>query len=435
MRTLSWRSRVFPLFLIETKATPQKREEGFRQARAYAILQNPERPIPYLWVAAGLRDWYYGLSKAPDCLSIRYQPILKLPEREELVAAFSVPSQLTLSEAAEEIRHIQALLLEGYQLISSGNPKKDWLKFAHWWESFLLNRPYPKDIKSPICRKLERLYSSFEGGVKWAYPFRHLYRKLFQGKGLGQFLTPIEVIEFLAAWADPRPGQRILDPAMGSGGFIEVVAAYLQARYGVRSPALEGALVGWEKEESFLPLARVFCQMLLYKGDGHTFEGKNLQAADAFEEFDSNAPLFDCILTNPPAEELPAEKVEELEKKGFELFGRGRDKSPLTAVAFLEMALRLLKEGGRLGIIVPVGFLSGSDHRMARYRLFSERLTPHALIELPRGFFPKAASAMAILLGEKGKPPPGHKAILIATGARDLGAQLKLLKMLATYAG
>lgn len=367
-------------------------------------------------------------------MSIRYEKISKLPERDELLAAFSIPSQLTLSEIAEEVRHIQALLLEGYQLISAPSPEMAWVKFAQWWESFLLKKPYPTGIKSAVCKKLERLYAAFEGGVRWAYPFRHLYRKLFQGKRIGQFLTPIDVIEFMVAWADPKPGERILDPAMGSGGFIGVAAAHLHTQYEAPSHALDEALVGWEKESFFIPLAKTFCQMLVYDPTKLPFEGKHLRAVDAFAVVTTHEGQFDVVLTNPPAEELPAETVEKLEKEGFELFGRGRGKSSLTAVAFLEIALRMLKEGGRLGILVPVGFLSGSEHRTVRLRLFSEKLSLHAVIELPRGLFPNAASAMAILLGEKGEPPPKHKPLLIAMDARDPGAQLKLLKTLAVHA-
>ncbi|MCS6790757.1 MAG: N-6 DNA methylase [Bacteroidia bacterium] len=93
----------------------------------------------------------------------------------------------------------------------------------------------------------------------------------------------------------------------------------------------------------------------------------------------------------------------------------------------------MLKPEGKLGILVPISFLSGSAHSHVRERLFLEELTVHVIVELPRGLFPQAASAMAVLLGEKAKPPPKHKPTIAIIHPQDPGAQLKLLQILLPY--
>ena len=194
----------------------------------------------------------------------------------------------------------------------------------------------------------------------------------------GQFFTPRNATDLLIGMVDPRPGEKIIDPACGAGGFLASVTRHFQLQGLAMSDVVESAsnLYGVEKDGYLAKLGMLHVSLL---SGGHpkvvcgdslaltTEDGGNLE--DLLP-----ASGYDVVLTNPPfGANIVAASQEVL--KGFDLAKRWRAKNgqlePTSEfrakvppqVLFVERCLSLLREGGRLGMVVPESMLSNKSYR------------------------------------------------------------------------
>jgi type I restriction enzyme M protein len=218
---------------------------------------------------------------------------------------------------------------------------------------------------------------------------------------LGQYLTPRQIIEFMVDIAEIQPGDRVLDLACGSGGFL--IRAFQRIRKRIRSmhlpdeekQQLEAKLVSddlWGVEIN--PRLATLCRInLILHGDGyeHIYTGDSIREShfentegrrvDLKEIERGDQPKFDVILMNPPFN-LPYEDGTVLNR--YEL-GRGKG-SQGSDYLMLERALRLLKDTGRLLIVMPHGVASGSSDKDIREFVKSQSHL-HSCTSLPVGAF------------------------------------------------
>jgi type I restriction enzyme M protein len=219
---------------------------------------------------------------------------------------------------------------------------------------------------------------------------------------LGQYLTPRQIVEFMAELAEIQIGYRVLDLACGSGGFL--IGAFLAVRKKIRSlktsqadrdhlvaDLVSNCLWGVEINARLATLCRI--NMILH-GDGyeHLYSGDSIRD-NVFENTEGRRidlslvetgeiPKFDVILMNPPFN-LPYEDSQSLNR--YEL-GRGHP-SQGSDYLMLERALRLLREEtGRLLIIMPHGVASGTSEREVR-NFIKEKGRIIGCVSLPVGCF------------------------------------------------
>ena len=184
-------------------------------------------------------------------------------------------------------------------------------------------------------------------------------------KGLGIFLTPEDVVRAMVAVVAPKPSDVVLDPACGSGTFLLETVRFLSARQSRKSPL---AVYGVEKNPRMLLLADLNL--------GHQSEIMFHRAcADSLRELGQfKAPPLgllpnsvDVILTNPPFGVIVTRDTGVLDL--FETGGMGLDqeqnKVP-SELLFIELCLRLLRPGGRLGIVLPRSVIT--NERIAQQR-------------------------------------------------------------------
>jgi type I restriction enzyme M protein len=249
--------------------------------------------------------------------------------------------------------------------------------------------------------------------------YEYLLSKLTTAGINGQFRTPRHIIRFMAEALDIRAGDRVADPACGTGGFL--VAAYEQVLRSHTSP--EGRHVDDDGAEHFtgdlltpeqwdhvrgdmlhgfdfdVTMLRIAAMNLMLHGveDPHvryqdalsaSFE-KGANARDAAE-------AFTAVLANPPFKgSLDFPDV------APDLLRTVRTKK--TELLFVALILRMLKAGGRSATIVPDGVLFGSSaaHRALRQHLVDQHQLD-GVISLPAGVFkPYAGVSTAILLFTK----------------------------------
>jgi len=194
----------------------------------------------------------------------------------------------------------------------------------------------------------------------------------------GEFYTPRPVIRFVVNQIKPQIGEKILDPALGTGGFLTESYEFMksqQKRAEDREILQYHTLFGIEKK----PMPYLLGMMNLVL---HGIEKPNIKRDNALR-----IPLFEItekdrvnvIMTNPP---FGGE-----EEKGIMSNFPEATRTSETALLFLQYIMRKLKEGGRCGMVVPNGtlFATGVGERIKKELL--ENFNLRTIVRMPKGVF------------------------------------------------
>ena len=235
--------------------------------------------------------------------------------------------------------------------------------------------------------------------AKDRHAFGELYETILKelqsaGKS-GEFYTPRAITQFITEMVDPKIGEKVLDPACGTGGFLTNAIEHL--RKGNTSietlRAIQDNVVGWEYKP--LPFLLATTNLIL-----HDVEVPNIAFRDALDQPLTNyteRDRVDVILANPPFGGIVANNNE----ANFPQSYRTKESADL----FLILMVHLLKMGGRAGIVLPDGSLTGEGVKQrVRERLLTE-CNLHTIIRLPNSVFqPYATVATNMLFFDKGTP-------------------------------
>ena len=218
------------------------------------------------------------------------------------------------------------------------------------------------------------------------------------GRSAGEFYTPPEVSDLLAAVLDPQEGDQICDPACGSGSLLMKCGAIVRKNSGSK----KYALFGQEAIGSTWALAKM--NMFLHGEDNHRIEWGDTIRNPLLKDKDGLGLLhFDVVTANPPFS---------LEKWGFEdagndpygRFRRGIPPKTKGDYAFISHMIETLKpDTGRMGVVVPHGVLfRASSEGKIRQQLIEENLLD-TVIGLPEKLFFGTGIPAAILIFKKHK--------------------------------
>ena len=216
------------------------------------------------------------------------------------------------------------------------------------------------------------------------------------GKKAGEFFTPLKVTELVAKLAQPKPGDRICDPACGSGGLL------IQA--GKEVGDRNFALFGQESNGSTWAL----CRMNMFL---HSFDSARVEWCDTL-----NSPLllendrlmrFNCVVANPPFS-LDKWGAESAGNDQYNRFWRGVPPKSKGDWAFIShMVETALEKQGRVAVVVPHGVLfRGAAEGRIRQKLIEENLLD-AVIGLPGNLFPTTNIPVAILVFDRAREKGG----------------------------
>lgn len=212
------------------------------------------------------------------------------------------------------------------------------------------------------------------------------------GKKAGEFYTPSEVSTLLAKLINPQSGDRICDPACGSGSLLIKVAKEIEGK--------NYALYGQENNGSTWALARM--NMFLHEEDnaeiawGDTLNNPQLKEKDTLMK-------FDIVVANPPFS-LDKWGAEQASTDEFNRFHRGVPPKSKGDYAFIShMIETTFEDKGKVGVIVPHGVLfRGSSEGKIRQQLIDENLL-EAVVGLPANLFFGTGIPAAILIFNKAK--------------------------------
>ena len=238
--------------------------------------------------------------------------------------------------------------------------------------------------------------SDYEEVNAFAEIYETILRELQSAGSAGEYYTPRPVTEFMARMIKPRIGERMADFACGTGGFLTSWLGELrgQIRTTDDEKACGGSIYGIEKKQ--FPYILCITNMLLHDVDVPQVYHENSLTRDLLDYTEDDR--FDVIMMNPPYG--GSEKADVKSHFPLDLA------SSETADLFLALIMYRLRENGRAAVILPDGFLFGTDN--AKINLKKKLLGEfdlHTVIRMPGSVFaPYTSITTNILFFERTGP-------------------------------
>lgn len=239
-----------------------------------------------------------------------------------------------------------------------------------------------------------------------------------------QFVTPLQIIDFIVDMVNPKHNESIIDPTVGIADFLSV--SYVKSN----GKLDDKNFYGLDIDEDMVKLATL---NMLLNGDGNaTIEVQSDGLGSINTKFNDKGKLtkliprtakqehnyngnwdnrvdgdnlkkFDIVLTNPPFGEarswVPTGKEKEI-AECYELWNRYNQTKIDLGVIFLENAVRVLKENGRMAIVLSNSIASIDSHKEAR-KWLCENMRIVAIIDLPPNIFAEAGVSPTIIFAYK----------------------------------
>ncbi len=293
---------------------------------------------------------------------------------------------------------------------NAGTTFGDYMKDAQ----FMIQKPSLLVAALNMVDKLPLTQGDVKGDL-----YEYLLGKLTTAGINGQFRTPRHIIDLMVELVDPKPTERLADPACGTAGFLARVNHHL-----FKTHTSKSAIIKDEEGNEFYPGDKLSAQERKHIQQGmfhgfdfdstmlriaamnlmlHGVENPDIHYQDTLsnsfpEKFpDSAENGFDVVMANPPFKgSLDEGDVHPSLLRAV--------KTKKTELLFIALILRMLRVGGRCAVVVPDGVLFGtSNAHQALRKLLLDDNQLEAVIKLPSGVFkPYAGVSTAILVFTKG---------------------------------
>lgn len=268
----------------------------------------------------------------------------------------------------------------------------------------------------------------------------------------GQFITPIPLIDFLVQIVNPRSTEKVIDPTAGIADFLSI--SYVNSK----SKLDDKNIYGVDNDEQMIMLAQL---NMLLNGDGNAilrhkpdkgsilwkFDSRdnlielhpNLHARGNWDDWKDQTKLkkFDVVLTNPPfGEQRKIEPKTQRDKEiieMYELWHIGREGNWIDpGLIFLENAYHVLKENGRMGIVLSNSLASIDRWERAREWLM-QKMRIVALFDLPANVFADTGVNTTLIVAYKPSPKELVKLIkqnysIFVKDIQKVGYEIKTIK-------
>lgn len=241
-----------------------------------------------------------------------------------------------------------------------------------------------------LINKLNEIdFSEYEDRHAFNDIYENILRDLQSAKNAGEFYTPRPLTDFIIERLDPKVGERIADFACGTGGFLVSALNYLEDQIETVEDrkTVQNSLFGVEKK----PLPHLLCMtnLVLHDVDAPNILRDNSLATSLRDYPESQK--YDVIAMNPP--------FGGIEEAGIQMNFPKEFRTTETADLFMALIMYRLKKDGRVGLILPDGFLFGNDGaKLAIKEKLLAEFNLHTIIRVPNGTFAPYTSISANLL-------------------------------------
>ncbi|MFA6143293.1 MAG: N-6 DNA methylase [Sulfurimonas sp.] len=228
----------------------------------------------------------------------------------------------------------------------------------------------------------------------------HLYEDKIKnmgnaGRNGGEYYTPRALIKTIVKVVAPKIGDKIYDGAVGSAGFLVEAFEYLKHSKNLTTADTEilQKKTFYGKEKKSLAYIIGTMNMILHGVEAPNIIHTNTLAENLADIQDKDR--YDVILANPPFGGKEREEVQQ----NFPI------RTGETASLFMQHFVKILKAGGKAGIVIKNTFLSNTDNASVSLRkLLLENCNLHTVLDLPGGTFTGAGVKTVVLFFEKGVP-------------------------------
>lgn len=252
-------------------------------------------------------------------------------------------------------------------------------------------------IRQVINKISEIDFNDFKDRKHFGEIYEQILNDLQSAGDAGEYYTPRGVTSFMVDRIDPKPGEILFDPACGTGGFLTCAIRYMKDRYVKRPEQLKEMYRAFRAMEK-KPLPHMLCttNMLIHDIDNPSFVRHDNTLARPYISWERK-DYVDIILTNPPFGGREEDGIENNFPSDF--------RTKETADLFLALIIRILKPGGRAGVVLPDGTMFGDGIKNAIKKRLLEECNLHTVVRLPVSVFrPYASVKTNLLFFEKGKP-------------------------------
>ena len=227
----------------------------------------------------------------------------------------------------------------------------------------------------------------------------HLYEAKIRnmgnaGRNGGEYYTPRPLIRAIVQVVQPEIGERIYDGALGSAGFLCEAYDYLKKTHPKRTTGQNRTLqerTFYGKEKKSLAYVIGIMNMILHGIDAPNILHTNTLSENLADIQEKDR--FDVVMANPPFGGKERKEVQQ----NFPI------RTGETAFLFLQHFIKILKAGGRAGVVIKNTFLSNTDNACVSLRkLLLESCTLHTVLDCPGGTFQGAGVKTVVLFFAKG---------------------------------
>lgn len=249
-----------------------------------------------------------------------------------------------------------------------------------------------------VINKINEIdFNSSEDRHMFGDIYEKILRDLQSAGNAGEFYTPRALTAFIVDRVNPRLGEKIFDPACGTGGFLVNAIEHIRDN-DVKSAGDEAKLAksiaGVEKK----PLPYMLCvtNAILHGIDTPTGVRHDNTLTRPYKDY-SDKDRVDVIITNPPFGGMEEDGIENNFPKNY----RTRE----TADLFMALIIRLLKKHGRAAVVLPDGFFFGEGVKTRLKEALLTECNLHTIVRLPNSVFaPYTSIKTNILFFTKGEP-------------------------------
>ncbi len=308
----------------------------------------------------------------------------------------------------EMIRHVRDVVFEFLRNLGSETSS-----FTQHMEDAMFSIPKASLLQEAV-KIIDDMHISEQNIDVQGDLYEYLLGQLSTAGKNGQFRTPRHIIRMMTKLIDPKPGERICDPAAGTAGFL--VAAYEHIMETNTSPDIlsyddEGkahnligdkidpklhkflksqALTGYDFDATMVRMGAMNLML-------HGVDNPHFLYTDALSKQFNDKHCYDLILANPPFKGSIDES---------DINSRFSVKTKKTELLFIELIYDLLESGGRAAVIVPDGVLFGTSNAHVDVRkILVDKCKLEGIVSMPSGVFkPYAGVSTAVLIFTKGGP-------------------------------
>lgn len=253
---------------------------------------------------------------------------------------------------------------------------------------------------------LRQVINTIQGDVDFnSSSDRHLFNDIYEkilsdlqsAGNAGEYYTPRAVTQFMVDILNPQLGEKVFDPACGTGGFLVNVIEHKKKQF--KTPddiaKLQDNILGIEKKP--LPHMLAMTNMMLHGIDVPSNIRHDNTLSRPLKDYGPKDRV-DVIITNPPFGGIEEDGIE----KNFPKKYQTRE----TADLFMALIMHLLKPNtGKAAVVLPDGFLFGEGVKTNLKRELLNEFNLHTIVRLPKGVFsPYTSITTNILFFEKGEP-------------------------------